>query len=326
MGEMMKAVVYDKYGPPEVLRYCEVERPHAGEDEVLVRVKAVSLNQSDWEILRGTPAYSRIFGILRPRFPILGSDITGVVEAVGARVTQFSPGDEVYGDAMGSFGGFAEYAVVKAKVLLKKPPALSFEEAATVPQAGIIALQGLRYRGGVKPGDHVLINGGGGGSGMFAIQLAKQLGARVTGVDNERKQEHMRALGADHVLDYGQVDFANGPERYDHVLDLVGTRSAFTHRRALRPGGRYALVGGAMGAFLSTLFWGPLLGPLSGRKMGILVAEANEADLVTIVQKIVEKRLRVIIDKVFPLQETREALRYLGEGKALGKVLVVPPS
>jgi NADPH:quinone reductase-like Zn-dependent oxidoreductase len=326
MGLRMKAVVFDQYGPPEVLRYCEVERPSPRKGEVLVRVRAVSLNQSDWEILRGTPAYVRIFGLREPRIRILGSDVTGIVEAVGSGVTKFIPGDEVYGDTMGTFGGFAEYAVIREKMLLKKPPTLSFEEVATVPQAGIIAVQGLRYGTGVKPGDHVLINGGGGGSGMFAIQLAKQLGALVTAVDNEKKQDHMRALGADHVIDYRRVDFAEAGERYDHILDLVGTRSPFVLRKALRPGGRYALVGGEMSSFLSVLFWGPLLGALSARKMGILSAEANEADLVSLLQGLTEARLRVTIDRIFPLEDTAAALRYLGEGRVLGKVLVVPPS
>lgn len=325
MGEVMKAVIFDKYGPPEVLRYCEVERPVPAQDEVLVRVRAVSVNQSDWEILRGTPAYVRIFGLFKPRFPILGSDITGTVEAVGANVTRFCPGDDVYGDTMGIFGGFAEYAAIKEKVLFKKPPGLSFGEVATVPQSGVIALQGLRHGREVKKGDRVLINGAGGGSGMFAIQLAKEIGAEVTGVDSGKKLEHMRALGADHVLDYQKVDFAKTGETYDVILDLVGTRSAFTHMKALRPGGRYSMVGGPMGSFWDNLFVGALVGPFSGKKIGILPADGNEADFLTILEGISEKRLCVTIEKVFPLEETALAIRYVGEGKALGKVLVVPP-
>jgi NADPH:quinone reductase-like Zn-dependent oxidoreductase len=248
----MKAIVYDKYGSPDVLSFEEIEKPRPKDDEVLVKVAAVSLNTSDWECLCGRPAYARIFGLLRPRHRVLGSDVTGTVEAVGNNVNQLQVGDEVFGDTMGTFGGFAEYACVHEKVLMKKPSSLSFEQTATIPQAAIIALQGLRQGGELQPGQKVLINGAGGGSGMFAIQLAKLRGAEVTGVDNGNKLEHMRAMGADHVIDYTQVDFAKAGVKYDLILDLVGTRSAAAHNGALNRGGRYVIVGGTMASLLQT--------------------------------------------------------------------------
>lgn len=321
----MRAVVYDRYGPPEVLRLEQVERPSPGEGEVLVRVKAVSLNLSDWECLTGSPFYVRLFGLFRPRMRILGSDIAGRIEEVGEGVTGFAAGDDVFCDTLGtSFGGFAEYACVRADLLLRKPEELSFEEVATIPQASIIAVQGLRAGGGLQPGQKVLINGAGGGSGMFAIQLAKQQGAEVTAVDTAAKLDHMRALGADRVLDYTQTDFTKTGDRYDLILDLVGTRSSFAHRRALRRGGAYKMVGGRMGSFLSNLILGPLVGRLTGTRIGILTAQSNKEDLAIVLDQVAGGKLKLTIDRRFPLEETAEAIRYHGEGRGLGKVLVVP--
>ena len=320
----MRAVVYDRYGPPERLRLEEIERPAPRAGEVLVRVKAVSLNLSDWECLRGTPFYVRIFGLFRPRHRILGSDIAGVVEEVGDGVDEFSAGDEVFGDALGTFGGFAEYARVPARILMRKPAELSFDEVATVPQASIIALQGLRIRGGLRAGQKVLINGAGGGSGMFAIQIAKLQGAVVTAVDSGDKLDHMRALGADQVLDYREVDFTGIGERYDVVLDLVARRSPFAHRRALRKGGAYAMVGGTMSALFQTLLLGPVVGRLSGTRIRMLAAQARKEDFATVLGWMVNGKLEVTIDRRFPLEQAAEAVRYHGEGRTLGKVLVVP--
>jgi len=320
----MRAVVYDRYGPPEVLRLEELERPTPGEGEVLLKVESVSLNLSDWECLTGTPFYVRIFGLFRPRHRILGSDIAGRVEALGNGVTEFAAGDAVFGDALGTFGGFAEYACVPASILMEKPEGLSFDEVATVPQASIIALQGLRIAGELQAGQKVLINGAGGGSGMFAIQIAKMHGAEVTAVDSGEKLDHMRALGADHVIDYRQVDFTQTGEQYDLVLDLVGTRSPFAHRRALRKGGTYAMVGGTMSALFQTLILGPVVGRLSGTRLRVLGAQARKEDFATILDWMVNGKLEPTIDRRFPLEQAADAVRFHGEGHARGKVLVVP--
>jgi NADPH:quinone reductase-like Zn-dependent oxidoreductase len=238
----MKAVVYTRYGPPDVLRLADVEMPAPRDDEVLVKVHAVSLNASDWEVLRGKPLYARVAGPFRPRHHVLGSDIAGRVEAVGGQTTRFRRGDDVFADILSHMGGFAEYACVPESVLAPMPSGMTYEDAAALPQAGAIALQGIRERGRVQPGQTVLINGAGGGSGMYAIQLAKLHQAEVTGVDNTEKLEFMRSLGADHVIDYTREDFARNGHTYDLILDVAGHRSAFAYRRSLMPGGRYLYV------------------------------------------------------------------------------------
>jgi NADPH:quinone reductase-like Zn-dependent oxidoreductase len=311
----MKAVVYDAYGPPEVLRVEEVDRPVPRADEVLVEVHAVSVNASDWETLVGSPAYSRIGGLRRPRVRVLGSDIAGRVEAVGPGVTRLKVGDEVFGDNLERKGGFAEYAIAREKVLAVKPPELSFEEASAMPQAAVIAVQGIR--GAVRPGQHVLINGAGGGTGAYAIQLAKLDGAEVTGVDNTAKLDFMRAVGADHVVDYTRTDFTRAGKRYDLVLDLAGHHSVLAHRRVLARGGRYRWVGGSMG----TLFQVLILGPLAGGQR-LLVVRPNTTDLLTMASLRTAGTVVTHIDRRFPLDETPAALRHLGEGRALGKVIV----
>lgn len=323
-GALMKAVVYDRYGSPEVLAVQDIERPAPGEGEVLVKVVAVSLNLSDWEALTGSPFYVRVHGLLRPRHRILGSDIAGTVEAVGSGVKEFRVGDDVFGDALGTFGGFAEYACVPSKVLMKKPAALSHEQVATVPQAGIIAVQGLREGGALQPGQKVLINGAGGGSGMFAIQLAKLRGAEVTAVDSAEKLDHMRALGADHVLDYRQVDFAQTGQRYDLILDLVGTRSALEVRRALTRGGTYTMVGGTMESLAQVLLLGPVVGRLVGVRIKMLAAKANADDFAILLGYIESGAIRLTIDRRFRLEDAAEAIRYVGQGRSKGKVLVTP--
>lgn len=314
----MRAVVYDEYGPPDVLRVEEVPVPRPGPQEVLVEVAATSINLSDWEALRGTPLYARMGGLRRPARRVLGSDIAGRVEAVGSEVTRFRPGDAVYGDNLASMGGFAEYAVAPESVLAHKPESLTFAEASTLPQAGAIALQGTA---GTGLGRRVLINGAGGGSGSFAIQLAKRAGAHVTGVDNAGKLEFMRSLGADRVIDYRSEDFTRtGP--YDLVLDLVARRSALAYRRALAHGGRYLCVGGSVPVLLQVVTVGTVVGRLTGRRLGILIVRTGPKHFEPLAKKCVSGQANVHIDRTFPLDGVPQALAHHGEGRGLGKVVI----
>ena len=318
----MKAVVYTRYGPPDVLRLTEVDTPVPRDDEVLVKVHAVSLNASDWESLRGRPLYSRIGGLRRPRRHILGSDVAGRVEAVGRRVTGFQPGDDVFADILDRMGGFAEYVRVPQDALARIPVGMSFAEAACLPQAGVIALQGILEKGHVAPGHRVLVNGGGGGSGSYAIQLAKLHGAEVTGVDNAEKQEFMRSMGADHVLDYAIDDFTTNGRSYDLVLDLAAYRRAPDYLRSLAPGGRYFCVGGSMATILQVLLWGPVAGRAAGRKIRVLAVRMGVRHVAPLAELCREGRVTTVIDRRYPLTEVPEALRYLGEGHARGKVVI----
>ena len=318
----MKAVVYARYGPPEVLRLDDIERPCPSDDQVLIKVRAVSVNASDWETLRGKPLYARIGGPVRPRFPILGSDIAGRVEAIGPAVTRFRPGDEVFGDNLALMGGFAEYVCAREKALAPKPAGMSFEEAAAIPQAGVIALQGIRRKGRVQPGQKVLVNGAGGGAGMFAVQLAKLAGAHVTGVDNAGKLDFVRSLGADQVVDYTRTDFTRTGEQYDLVLDLAAHRSAFDYRRALAANGRYLYVGGSVPTLLQVLLVGPLIGRKAGKKIRLLAVQPNPQDLVTVAELCQAGTIMPVIDRRFSLSEVPHALRHLGEGRAKGKLVI----
>jgi NADPH:quinone reductase-like Zn-dependent oxidoreductase len=318
----MRAVVRERYGPPDVLRVTDVETPVPKDRHVLVRVRAVSLNLSDWEGLRGKPLYARIGGVFRPRRPILGSDIAGRVEAVGAGVTLFEPGADVFADILDHLGGFAEYVSVPETVLSPMPAGMTYEEAAALPQAGVIALQGIQARGNVEPGQKVLINGAGGGSGSFAIQLAKLCGAEVTGVDNAEKLEFMRSLGADHVIDYTREDFTANGRRYDLILDLAGYRKPSAYARSLAPGGRYLLVGGAMSTLLRVLLFGPLTGRGEGKRIRVLAVRLGAQHVTPLVELCRAGQVRIVIDRRFRLDEVPEALRYLGEGHAKGKVVV----
>ncbi|MGH3334687.1 MAG: NAD(P)-dependent alcohol dehydrogenase, partial [Nocardioides sp.] len=305
----MKAVVYDRYGPPEALRVEDVPRPSPGPAEVLVEVVSVSVNLSDWECLRGSPLYARIGGLRRPARPTLGSDIAGRVAAVGPGVTRFGVGDEVYGDNLDRKGGFAEYAVAPESALAPKPADLTFDAASTIPQAGPIALQGTAL---ARPGSRVLINGAGGGSGAFAIQLAKRAGAHVTGVDNAGKLDFMRARGADEVIDYATDDFTRGGRRYDLVLDLVAYRSVFAYRRALAPGGRYLCVGGTVRTLLRVLSIGTIAGRLTGRRIGVLVVKLGPAHFGPVADLCAAGDLEIDIDRTFGLEDVPEALRTVG--------------
>jgi NADPH:quinone reductase-like Zn-dependent oxidoreductase len=317
----VKAVVYERYGSPDVLRLEDVPTPSPTSGQVLVKVAATSINLSDWEGLRGSPFYARLGGLRAPRIPTLGSDIAGRVEAVGGDVTRFQSGDEVYGDNLQRKGGFAQYAVAPESALALKPAGLTFAEASTIPQAGAIALQGTA---GSADGKRVLINGGGGGSGAFAVQLAKRFGAHVTGVDNGGKLEFMRSLGADEVIDYRRDDFTRQHGPYDLILDLVAHRSVFAYRRALAPGGRYWCVGGTARALLRVLTLGAAAGRVSGRRIGVLVVKEGPAHFAPLAELCVDGEVRIHIDRTFGLDEVPEALADVGEGRALGKVVVTP--
>lgn len=317
----MRAVVHDRYGGPEVLRVADVPTPAPGPGQVLVRVEATSINLTDWEGLRGSPFYARLGGLRAPRRRTLGSDVAGTVEAVGSAVTRFAAGDDVYGDNLELMGGFAEHVVVRESALALKPDGLTFAQASTIPQAGPIALQGTA---GVSAGHRVLINGAGGGSGSFAIQLAKRLGAHVTGVDTEHKLDFMRSLGADDVLDHRREDFTRDRPPYDLVLDLVAHRSVFAYRRALAPGGRYRCVGGSVRTLLRVLTVGAAAGALSGRSLGVLLVRPGPAHFQPLTELCVAGAVAIHIDRTVGLDEVPEALTRLGAGQVLGKVVVVP--
>jgi NADPH:quinone reductase-like Zn-dependent oxidoreductase len=319
----VKAVAYTRYGPPDVLRLTDADTPVPRGDEVLVKIHAVSLNGSDWETLRGKPLYSRIGGAFRPRHQVLGSDIAGRVAATGPQATLFRPGEDVFADILSHMGGFAEYACVPQGALARMPAGLTYEEAAALPQAGAIALQGIRDKGQVQPGQAVLVNGAGGGSGMYAVQLAKLLGAEVTGVDNARKLEFMRSLGADHVIDYTREDFTRNGRAYDLILDLAAYRSPLACRGSLKPGGRYQYVGGSVTALLQVLLATPLTGRTESRKLRVLAVRLGAQYLGPLVELCQAGKITTVIDRRYALSEVPEALRYLGEGNAKGKVVIV---
>jgi NADPH:quinone reductase-like Zn-dependent oxidoreductase len=318
----MKAIVYTKYGPPEVLQLKEVPKPTPRDDEVLIKVQAVSVNRSDWEGLRGKPLYARIGGLLRPRHQILGSDVAGRVEMAGKNVRRFRAGDEVFGDILGRLGGFAEYVCAHESALALKPASMTFEEAAAIPQGAVIALQGIRDKGQVQSGQKVLINGAGGGAGTFAVQFAKLYGAEVTGVDNSGKLEFMRSLGADHVIDYTREDFTKNGKQYDLILDVVAHRSVFACKRALGPNGSYFLAGGSVATIFQILLLGPWIRATTGKKIRVLAVKPNLKHLIYIAELYEAGKVVPVIDRRFPLSEVPEAIRYLGEGRTKGKVVI----
>jgi NADPH:quinone reductase-like Zn-dependent oxidoreductase len=318
----MKAIVYTKYGPPETIQLEDVAKPTPKDDEVLIKVRAVSVNRSDWEGLRGKPLYARIGGLLKPRHQRLGSDIAGRVEMAGRNIWRFQPGDEVFGDILPRLGGFAEYVCARESALALKPPSMTFEEVAAIPQAAVIALQGIRDRGQVQPGEKVLINGAGGGAGTFAVQLAKMYGAEVTGVDNYGKLDFMRSLGADHVIDYTREDFTKNGKQYDLILDIVAHRSVFAYKRALRPNGSYFLAGGSVATILQILFLGPWIRRTTGKKIRVLAVRPNIEDLDFMKELIEAGKVTPVIDRTYPLSEVPEAMGYVGEGHAQGKVVI----
>lgn len=320
----MKAIVYEKYGLPDVFEYRDVEKPTPKAGEVLVKVQAVSVNYFDWHALKGEPFMARIaFGLLKPKQPILGEDIAGQVEAVGPGASQFHTGDEVYGDiAIYGSGGFAEYVCVPEEGVALKPANLTFEEAAAVPMAAVTSLQCLRDGGKVQPGQKVLIHGAAGGVGTFAVQLAKYYGAEVTGVCSTRNVELVKSLGADHVIDYTREDFARNGQQYDVIMAVNGNRSIYDYRRALKPQGVYLMAGGSDKQIFQALLLGSLLFQKGGQKFGSFSAKANQKDLIFLKELLEAGKIKPVIDRRYPLSETAEALRYIGGGHARAKIVI----
>ena len=318
----MKAIVYTEYGSPDVLQLKEVEKPVPREDEVLVKVHAASINDWDWDLLHGIPFVNRLlFGLLKPRKKILGSDIAGRIEAVGNNVGRFRPGDEVFGDLSGDWGGFAEYVCAREKVLVLKPARMTFEEAAAIPQAAMLAVQGLRDRGQIRPGKNLLVNGAGGGVGTFAVQIAKSYGIEVTGVDSPGKFNMMRVIGFDHVIDYTQEDFTKTGQDYDLILDVKTNRSIFDYLRALSPNGAYVTVGGSGARILQAILLGPWISMISKKRVRIVFLKPNK-DLAYINELFESGKVKPVIDGPFKLSEVAEVMRYFGEGKHKGKVVI----
>ena len=324
-GGTMKAMVYTHYGSPDVLQLNEVARPTPRDHEVLVKVHAASVNAGDLHVLRAHPFLIRLmgYGLLRPKNTILGAAIAGRIEAVGAHVTQFQPGDDVFGDVSESgWGGFAEYVCARADAMVLKPSRLSFEEAAAVPVAAVTALQGLRDKGHIQAGQKVLIYGASGGVGTFAVQLAKSFGAEVTAVCSTRNVDTMRSLGADHVIDYTREDFTQNGEQYDLILAANGNRSISEYKRALRPNGTYVMTGGSEKQMFQAMLLGPWISMTGTKKMGNVMAKPNTRDLGFVKELLEEGLVIPVIDRRYPLRETAEALRYLEAGHAQGKVVI----
>ena len=319
----MKAIVYKTYGPPDVLKLEEVDKPAPGGNEVLVKVHAASVNSWDWDLLRGKPDLTSLWGLLKPQYNILGADIAGRVEAVGINVKQFQPGDEVFGDISGcGWGGFAEYVCAPEHALALKMASMTFEEAAAVPQAAVLALQGIRDKGKLQKGQKILVNGAGGGVGTFAVQIARSFGAEVTGVDSTKKLDMLRSIGADHVIDYTQEDFTRSGLHYDLILDVVANRSIFDYTNALGPRGICIIVGGSMVRILQIMLLVPWISLTGSKKIGILLHKPNQADLNYLKELFEGGKVLPVIDRCYPLSEVAEALRYLGEGHARGKVVI----
>ena len=317
----MRAIIQPGYGPPEILQLRDdVDKPAMADDAVLVRVRAASVNAGDWRGVRAKPFFIRLMnGLRRPKTPLLGSDVAGQVEAVGKHVTDLHPGDEVFGMRNGAF---AEY--VSGKTFVPKPARLSFEQAATVPVAGLTALQALRDHGGLQPGQRVLVNGAGGGVGTFVVQIAKALGAEVTTVSRTANLELARSLGADHFIDYTREDFTKGDTRYDLIIVVGGSARFSACRRVLTPGGAIILVGAShgTGALLAHLASAFVRSRLLRQRVIFFIARASKEDLLTLKELIESGKVTPVIDRAFPLSETAAALRYLEEGRARGKVVI----
>jgi NADPH:quinone reductase-like Zn-dependent oxidoreductase len=321
---IMKAIIYTKYGQPDVLQLKEMERPTPKEDEVLIKVHAASVNAADWHLLTADIFLVRLaMGLLKPKFNILGADVAGRVEAVGKNVKQFKPGDEVFGDVFGhGCGSFAEYISAPENTLVLKPSNLSFEEAAAVPLAAVTALQGLRDQGQIQAGQKVLIQGAAGGVGTFAVQIAKSFGAEVTAVCSGRNTEMARSIGADHVIDYAKEDFTQNGKQYDLILAVNGYHPIAAYKRALAPQGIYVMAGGKPAQMFQALLLGSLMSEKNGRKIKSVSAHSNQKDLLTVKQLLEAGKVKSVIDKRFPLSEVPEAMRYLGAGHARGKVVI----
>ncbi|MFC1992672.1 NAD(P)-dependent alcohol dehydrogenase [Chloroflexota bacterium] len=322
----MKAIIATKYGPPDVLQLQEVEKPTPKDNEALVKIHAASLNASDIEYLRGVFIARLLYqGPLKPKYKIPGSDIAGQVEAVGRNVKQFQPGDEIWGDLSypHGFGAFAEYVCIPENALRLKPASMTFEEAAAIPAAALVALQHLRVKRPIQPGQKVLINGAGGGAGTFAVQLAKYFGAEVTGVDSTRKLDMLRSIGADHVIDYTQEDFTKNGRHYDLILDVVVHRSVFDYKHALSPKGICLFVGGSMTRVFINSFLGSLISMTGSKKIGLGTWKPNTKEDLDLLKELFEAgKVVPVIDKRYSLSEVAEAFRYLEEGNAQGKLVI----
>jgi NADPH:quinone reductase-like Zn-dependent oxidoreductase len=324
----MKAVVYTDYGSPDVLEIRDVKKPVPNDDQMLIKVRAASINPLDWHFMEGTPYIMRAIGVglRKPKDPRLGVDMAGTVEAVGKNVTQFKPGDEVFG---GRTGAFAEYVCARAdRAVVLKPANITFEQAASVPIAAITALQGLRDKGHIQEGQKVLINGASGGVGTFAVQIAKSFGADVTGVCSTKNLDLVRSLGADHVIDYTKEDFTKGEQRYDLILDNVGTQPLSGFRRVLQPKGICVMIGGGgpndggligpLGRPIKALLWSPF----TSQKMDMMMAELNKKDLTILGDLMQSGKVKPVIDRTYPLSQIADAIRYLEQGHARGKVVI----
>lgn len=321
----MKAIVYTKYGPPDVLELKEIEKPVPKDNEVLIRVHAASVNAYDWRMLRADPFLVRLMGggLLKPKHKILGVDVAGRIEAIGRNVKQFQPGDEVFGDVSGrGCGAFAEYVCARENTLALKPASMTFAEAAAVPLAAVTALQGLRDKGQIQPGQKVLINGASGGVGTFAVQIAKSFGAEVTVVCSTRNLDMARSIGADRVIDYTQEDFTKSGQCYDLIFVANGYHPILAYKRALNPGGTYVLAGGSMAQFYQALLLGPWISMTGSKKMVNYVAQPNQKDLVFMKELLEAGKVVPVIDRCYPLSEVADAIRYLEEEHARGKVVI----
>jgi NADPH:quinone reductase-like Zn-dependent oxidoreductase len=318
----LKAIVYTEYGGPEVLQVKELEKPYPKDDEVLIKVYAVSINDWDWGLLHGDFINRLLNGLLKPKKKILGSDIAGRIEAVGKNVTQFKTGDEVYGDLSGRWGGFAEYTCAPEKALVLKPASMSFEEAAAIPQAAMLAVQGLIDKGKIQPGQKLLINGAGGGVGTFAVQIAKSYGVEITGVDSTSKLDMLRSIGFDHVIDYTQEDFTKNGQCYDLILDVKTNRSMFDYVRALCRNGSYVTVGGSLFRLLQALFLKPWISMISKKHISIVALKPNK-DLVYMNKLFETGKVKPVIDGPYKMDEIHKAFGIFGRGDHKGKVVIM---
>lgn len=321
----MKAIVYTKYGSPDVLQLKEVEKPATKENEVLIKVVASSVNEWDNGLISGKGLLTRLLGgLFKPKNKILGADVAGVIEAVGNNIKDFKPGDEVFGDIAGAgFGAFAEYVCAPEKMLAKKSPEMSFEQAAALPQAGLLAMQGLRYKKPLLAGQHLLINGAGGGVGPIALQYAKSIGATVTCVDREEKFNMLRSLGADELIDYRKTDYTKTGIQYDYILDVTARRSVSDYKRALKPGGVFAMIGGSMGGLLfQMMVLQPFLSKYRKKKLGIMGYHVSKEGLDELSKLFDDGKISPVIDRSFPLAASADAFRYYQQGTFTGKIII----
>lgn len=319
----MKAIVLTRYGSPDLLQLKEVENPLPKDDEVLVKVHAAAVNDWDWSFVRGKPyLYRLMFGLFRPKMSVLGAELAGTIEATGHRATRFQPGDEVYGDiSEAGLGSFAEYVCVKEEALIPKPPGMTFEQATTIPHASALALQGLVDVGKIQKNENILINGAGGGVGIIAVQIAKQFGAKLTGVDSASKLDMLKSVGFDYVIDYKKEDFTGNGQSYDLILDTKTNRSAFSYLRSLKPGGRYVTVGGHLPRLLQIFCMGGLIRRITGKSLQIVALKPNK-NLDYINTMFETSGIKSVIDGPYPLSEVPQAIQRFGEARHLGKVVI----